>query len=181
VTGPGRCPGPFLLGADNLLRKLAGGLLALALLCLPLGSVAGNEGRQPDDKKGDPTKPSDSPDKVMKDTLKLLNEMADAIESAKDKDSAEKARTKLEALEKKFRDIGDRAKKLKVTNEAGKKLAEKYKDDLEKATKRMVQAGLQLGKNADAAQIILPALQKIQKAATELQGDLGKKQAPDKR
>src|SRR5262249_6663656 len=79
------------------------------------------------------------------------------------------------------RDIGDRAKKLKVTNEAGKKLAEKYKDDLEKATKRMVQAGLQLGKNADAAQIILPALQKIQKAATELQGDLGKKQARDKR
>src|SRR5262249_39587168 len=96
----------------------------------------------------------DSPDAVMKDTIKLMNEAADALDSAKDKDSAEKAKTKLEEIEKKFKDVVERAKKMKVSEEKGKQLAEKYKDDMEKVQKRMIEVSINLAKNPEAANIV---------------------------
>jgi len=117
----------------------------------------------------------DSPDSIMKDTIKLMNDMADAVESAKDKDSAEKAKAKLEDIDKKFKDLAERAKKVKVSDDQGKKLTEKYKEDIEKATKRMMEAGMSLAKNPEAAAIIAPALKQIQKSAEEAQKSLAGK------
>ena len=109
----------------------------------------------------------DSPDAVMKDTLKLMNEAADALESAKDKDSAEKAKAKLQDINKRLKDVVERAKKLKVTEQQNKKLEEKYKDDINNMNKRMEAAAKKLGSNPEAASIVLPAVLEISKTGEE--------------
>lgn len=96
----------------------------------------------------------DSPDSVMKDTIKLMNEMADVMEGIKDKDSAEKAKPKLEALAKKMKDLEERAKKLKLDEmpkEKKEALQKKYEDDLKKAGTRFGAAMMKAMTNPDAA------------------------------
>ena len=67
----------------------------------------------------------ESPDAILKDLLKLMNETADALESVKDKDSAEKAKAKLEDINKRLKDVVARDKKVRVTENQRKKLFER--------------------------------------------------------
>ncbi len=88
----------------------------------------------------------DSLDSCMKDSLKLQNEYAEILEGVKDKDDVDKAKSKVEALQKKAKDIGERMKKqLKDAKgeEALKKMlevAKKYEDDGKKADDRLNKA-----------------------------------------
>ena len=93
----------------------------------------------------------DSPESITKDMIKAMNEMADVLESIKDKDSAEKAKPKLEALSKKMKDLKERADKLKVDDKKKKELEEKYKDEVAKAGMRLFGALAKVGSNPDAA------------------------------
>ena len=111
----------------------------------------------------------DSPDSVMKDQIKASNEVLDVLEGIKTKEDAEKAKAKLEDLDKKFKDVIEREKKIKVSKDQEKKLQEKYKDDLERVEKRMMAAALKLAGNPDSVQILKPALEKIKKTVEEAQ------------
>jgi uncharacterized lipoprotein YehR (DUF1307 family) len=88
----------------------------------------------------------DSHESLTKDAIKLTNEMADVLESIKDKDSAEKAKPKLEKLAEKFKDLKKRMDKIGKPDKAKEEaLEKKYKSDAEAAGKRLVTA---LGKAA---------------------------------
>ena len=110
----------------------------------------------------------DSLESVMKDTIKLMNEKAEILESIKDKDSAEKAKPKLEALNKKKKDIEERAKKqtekltkdkkpeeaMKAALEAVSKAAEKHKEAGEKARNRLKDAAKKVRDNKEAMDVL---------------------------
>jgi len=88
----------------------------------------------------------DSLDSCMKDTVKLQNEYAEILEGVKEKGDVDKAKSKIEALQKKAKDIGERMKKqLKDVKgeEALKKVleaAKKHEEDGKKADERMNKA-----------------------------------------
>jgi hypothetical protein len=99
----------------------------------------------------------DSPDSVMKDQIKVTNELLDVLEGIKTKEDAEKAKPKLEELGKKMKDIQERSKKLKMDDmpkEKKEALQKKYKDDIEKLGSRFFSV---LAKLND------PAIQKVLK------------------
>jgi len=89
---------------------------------------------------------ADSLDSVVKDSIKVQNEYADILEGIKSKDDVEKAKPKLEALQKKMNDIGERTKKLlkdKKPEEMINQLVEvtkKYEEDGKKAQERVKKA-----------------------------------------
>jgi hypothetical protein len=69
----------------------------------------------------------------MKDQIKLMNELAEAMESGADQ-------SKLDALNKQLNETAEKFKALKLSEADTKKLAEKYKDDLGKAVTRLMAA-----------------------------------------
>jgi len=73
-------------------------------------------------------------DNLMKDTINLMNQMADAIEK---KDEA-----KIKDLQKKIEENGKKLEELKLSADEKKKLEEKYKDDLTKAAAKVLAAGM---------------------------------------
>ena len=74
-----------------------------------------------------------SADSLMKEQIKLMNELAEAMESGADQ-------SKVEALNKKLNETAEKFKALKLSEDDTKKLAEKYKDDLGKAVMRLMAA-----------------------------------------
>src|SRR5262249_35806007 len=108
-----------------------------------------------------PTGCGDNADAYMKDQIKLETEIVEALESAKDKDSAEKAKAKIEDLSKKFRDLGERWKKLNLSADQSKKMHEKYKDEADKIKKRMEEVKERFRDNDEVKNIIIPALEKL--------------------
>jgi gas vesicle protein len=87
----------------------------------------------------------DSLDSCMKDSIKLQNEYAEILEGVKGKDDLDKAKSKIEALQKKANDIGERMKKqlkdvkaeelIKKLEEVGKKHEEAAKKAMERVSK----------------------------------------------
>jgi hypothetical protein len=73
-----------------------------------------------------------SADGLVKDEIKYMNEMADAIEK-KDEAKTKELKAKLEETEKKLNE-------LKLSDDDKKKLIEANKDELTKATQRVVEA-----------------------------------------
>src|SRR4051812_23123651 len=77
----------------------------------------------------------DSPDSLMKDTIKLMNDTADVYEKIKSKEDAEKYKGDLERIQKRHKELEERKTKLKIDDlpkEKKEALAKKYKDDFEK-------------------------------------------------
>jgi hypothetical protein len=73
-------------------------------------------------------------DSLVKDQIRLTNELADALEK---KDEA-----KIKDLTQKLEDTGKKLDALNLSHDEKKKLAERYKDDLQKAGMRMAKAGM---------------------------------------
>ncbi len=127
-----------------MLRKLTAGMFAGALIFLVLG-CSGGSSQKKEDKKED-AKDGDSLGSIMKDNIKLDNEYAEVLEGIKSKDDVAKAKSMVDALQKKKNDIGERMKKqLKDVKkeEAVKKVlevAKKYEDDGKKADDRLNKA-----------------------------------------
>jgi hypothetical protein len=91
----------------------------------------------------------DSPEKFMKDQISLGNEMLDILDKVDSKEDMDKAKTKLEALEKKGKALQERAEKLKLkelSDDKKKALTEKYKKDMEKLQERQVEVMTKLAK-----------------------------------
>jgi hypothetical protein len=99
----------------------------------------------------------DTPDKVMKDQIVIMSEMCDVLESVKDKESAEKAKPKLEALVKKAKTIEARVQKLKVNDlpkEQKEALEKKYKEEMQKTATRFFAAATKLSQDKDLAGVL---------------------------
>src|SRR5262245_42908495 len=163
-----------------MLRKLTVGLFALAVICLSLGcsgDTKKTEKKESGKQEGGGGGGGGGGDAalaeheaVTKDMIVVLNEYAVVLESAKDKKSAEKAKDNLDDIDKRFKEVGERAKKLKdkePTKEQQKALETKFKADLEAATKKMGEASMKLAKHPEAAKILAPAVPKIQKTMQE--------------
>jgi len=78
----------------------------------------------------------DSPDSLMAESIKVLNETADAAEAGKEPSADLKAR--MESLDK-------RMKALNLTADQKKKLEEKWKPEAEKAVQRLMGAAFKKG------------------------------------
>jgi hypothetical protein len=76
-------------------------------------------------------------DSLMKQQIQLMNDMADAIEKGDE--------SKAKELESKAKELEEKMKALNLSDEDKKKLAEKYKADLEKAMGRLMGAALKKG------------------------------------
>ncbi|HEY2783884.1 MAG TPA: hypothetical protein VGJ05_02825 [Fimbriiglobus sp.] len=76
---------------------------------------------------------SGGPDSLVKELIGDMNAIADAMEKKESKETIEKLMDKMNATKKKFDD-------LKLSDDEKKKLMEKHKDEIEKATKRMMSA-----------------------------------------
>jgi hypothetical protein len=78
-------------------------------------------------------------DSLMNDMVKCLNEMADAMEKKLPED-------KVAAIQTRMKEIGEKLEGLKLSEEDKKKLLEKHKDAMAKASERMQKAMMgQLG------------------------------------
>jgi hypothetical protein len=76
-----------------------------------------------------------SPDSLVKDQIKAMDEMADALES-------NAPESKVEEIKKKMEDINKKLEALKLSDEDKKKLLEKHKAEFEKAGTRLAKASL---------------------------------------
>jgi hypothetical protein len=109
-------------------------LLGLGAL-LVLGAVVGcGGGTSSPSSKGVEAAPDSEADKLLKEQIALMNDMATAIEK-KELDTKAK-------IEEKTKEIGKKLDALKLSEADQKKLQEKYKGELEKAMARVMAAGL---------------------------------------
>jgi len=154
-----------------MLRKLAVGLLSLALVSLPLGCSGGTSGKKEDEKKGDEKKgdekkssdssggTGDAAEDVATDSLKAMNDLADALEKVTDKASAEKVKPEIEAIVKRAKDAKERGDKLPEAKQ--KELQAKHLDAMQKAARRMFGAMTKLAAKPDAAKVLDPVLKEL--------------------
>src|SRR5262249_3844296 len=77
-----------------------------------------------------------SGDRVMQRIIKLMNELANAVESGPDS-------SKLAALSAELQECSEKLKALGLSEAENKQLTLKYKDDLAKASARLSSAALQ--------------------------------------
>jgi len=80
-------------------------------------------------------------DSLIKEQIKLMNDLADAIE----KDDEAKAKD----IQEKIKENGKKLDDLKLSDDEKKKLEEKYKGDVEKAMKRVMEAAMKKGGKFD--------------------------------
>ena len=77
-------------------------------------------------------------DSLVQEQIKEMNDLAQAMETnAPD--------STIKDIQKKMEDTNQKLKDLKVSDEEGKKLADKYKDDLTKALQRLLKAAMTKG------------------------------------
>jgi hypothetical protein len=147
-----------------MLKRLTAGVFALAVAFLLAGTGFADD--KPTKDKPDPPKPEKlTPDLLMKDAIKLMGEFADTFEKIKDKASAEKAKPKLVDLTKRFKKLNEQGRKIvdALPKEEQEALQKKYKDDLEKVTKRLIAETGRLNKDPE----IQAVLKEVEKEATK--------------
>jgi hypothetical protein len=76
---------------------------------------------------------------LVKEQISLMNQMADEIEGSASKE-------KLEEIGKKMKETGKQLEDLKLSADEKKKLEDKYKPEMEKALKRMMDAAMKKSK-----------------------------------
>jgi hypothetical protein len=132
------------------------GLTLTTLLVLSLSACSGKSDKEKD--KGKSSGGAADLDSVMKDAGTLMNEKAEILESIKDKETAEKAKPKLEAINKKKKELEERRdqamkdKDFKKLAAEMEKLEDKYK--IGKATIRLTKARDNVLKNKEAASVL---------------------------
>jgi len=146
---PGSGESRVLTVERDMLKKLANAGLALAVCFLLAGSATAAE--------PDKTEPKDTPEMVLKDAIKLLNDFSVVLEDIKDKETAEKAKPKLEGVGKRMKELKKRSDKLKIDElpkEEKEALEKKYNGDLKKAGERMTKAMLKAVSDPDVAKVL---------------------------
>jgi chromosome segregation ATPase len=93
---------------------------------------------------------SDSREKVMEDQLDLMEQTVGILEGVTDKESAEEAKPKLEALKEVSEELQARAKKLgKPTEEEAKELQEKYGEKMTEVANKMMAQMMRVQSNLE--------------------------------
>ena len=95
------------------MRKVIGLALALLIVCGFSGCGGAN-----------------TPDDVMKATIDNMKELGSIMEGIKDEASGEAAIPKVEAVAKRMKELKEKMKSFKLSDEEMKKLGEKYLKDL---------------------------------------------------
>lgn len=105
-----------------------------------------------------------SGDRIMQDLIKLMNEMADALERGPDKSN-------FEAMNAEIQEKSEKLKALQLSGVDTKKLNEKYKDDMAKAGARLSSAAFKF-ESKELAGLRMPDLGGLldQEAAKKLSG-----------
>ena len=110
----------------------------------------------------------DTPDSLTDEMIAGMNKLADAMSSAKDKESAEAAVKKIEAVADEFAALAGRMDKLETPTEEEKEALntkmDKASEEMEKKMGGVMSAMMQ---NQEIAQIIGPAMQKFGERMSE--------------
>ena len=105
---------------------------------------------------------ADSHDAAMQDSIDLLNEMVDIIESVKDEESAKAMEKKMERLSGKMKALQERMDKLgEPSPEKKAELKKKYEPKQKEAGARMVKAMMNLATKPELAQQIDKVMKNI--------------------
>src|SRR5438067_6510666 len=91
----------------------------------------------------------DKHEAVVKNMIKALDDLADALESVKDRDTAKEAAVKINDVCDRLEKLGKQAEGLpKLGKEDDKRLEEKFKPELVKATQRLQKVAFTAGTNS---------------------------------
>lgn len=106
----------------------------------------------------------DTADTLSDEMVTQMGELADAVSSAKDKDSAEAAAKKIDEIGDEFVAIAKRLEALGDPSDEDKKLVEEKMDKAEKEMRGKMADGMKdMMKNPEAAKIIGEAMEKFGK------------------
>jgi hypothetical protein len=101
----------------------------------------------------------DNPNKVASDRIDLVNRLAEILEGVKDRQSAEAARSEVEAVQQQLEVLDERAKRLKL-NELPRdregSLKSKFKADMKRAAERLKKAQDRVLGNQETAGVLKP-------------------------
>jgi len=102
-------------------------------------------------------------DAIFKEVVGSMSQLADVLASIKDKDSADKAKPEIKKIAVKMKELKAKGDKLgKPSKDQEKELMEKYRKDLEAATKKMTTEAFRLA-STDYGKDALKDLQELNK------------------
>lgn len=127
-----------------------------ALLILPLAGCAGAN----DNKKAD---------KLANNLLKQIENLVEAFESVKDKDSAKAAATKVNKICDELTKLSKDATKLRVTSAKDKELEKKLAAKMDALSKRMEKAAMSAGLSCEGEENFMKALQRLEAVGTAME------------
>lgn len=111
----------------------------------------------------------DKHEQIYKSVLKALSDLADALESVKDMNTARQAAPKVEDVCNRLKKIVDDVKKLtKLEAEERKKLDAAYLPELQKVSDRLQNVALQAGVSAGGEAAFTKALKSLETVADSL-------------
>lgn len=109
-------------------------------------------------------------EKVVKDLLAALTDLADALESVKDTSTAKTAAGKIENVCDRFEKLAEEAKKLaKLEAEEDKKLQATYLPQLQKQSERLQNVALQANVNSGGETTFVKALKRLEQVSKKLE------------
>ena len=107
---------------------------------------------------------------LMKDMIKALDDLGDALESVKDKDTAKKAAVKINKVCDDMTALGKKAQDLpKLSKEQDTALEKKYKPQLEKVSARIQKVAFAAGMASGGEPDFLKSCMRLQEVGTNLQ------------
>jgi hypothetical protein len=109
-------------------------------------------------------------EEVIKDLIKAMTDLGDALESVKDKESAKAAAAKINEISDRLDAIGKKAEDLpKLTKADSDKLKDKYESELKKQAERMQKVAFQAGANSGGEPEFLKAVKRLESVGKNLQ------------
>jgi hypothetical protein len=104
------------------------------------------------------------------DMLKALNDLADALESVKDRESAKAAAPKINEVCDRMSELGKRAEATpKVTKSEDDKLKEKFEPQFKKANERLQKVAFQAGANSGGDPDFEKSIKKLEGVGKDLE------------
>ena len=111
---------------------------------------------------------------LFKDMIKALSDLADALESVKDKDTAKSAAPKIDKVCDRLEALGKQAEKLpKLEGDEDKKLEKQFKESLTKQVTRLQKVAFQAGMNSGGEPTFVKSIMRLQTVGEAL-NKLGK-------
>jgi ABC-type transporter Mla subunit MlaD len=104
-----------------------------------------------------------------KDMIKAMNEIADALETVKDKDTAKKAAPKIEQAANKMEEIGKTLGNLKLTKAQDDKLTKELEPEMNKAAARLQKVTAPAAAACEKEEAFMKSMLRLESAGKSLQ------------